>query len=137
MEKGAGRIMRNMSFSGMASASLGGWQPVADLYETSEQLILHMDVAGVDPEKLTVSATLLELTIAGERQCPVEDVCRVHRLEIDHGAFERTIALPLPVEVGRIASCCKNGFLVVTMPKKDVRDKIQVKVEQNGQGGRR
>lgn len=128
MEKGLGRVLRNMTFSGMASTFLGAWKPLADIYETNDCLILHMDVAGVEPEKLAVSATLLELTIAGERQCPVADVSCVHQLEIDHGTFERTITLPVPVEVGKITSTCKNGFLVVVMPKQEVKGRIKIEV---------
>lgn len=129
MEKGLGRMMRNMTFSGMSSSFLGAWKPLADIYETNDSLILYMDVAGVEPEKLTVTATLLELTIAGERQCPVADVCCVHQLEIDHGTFERTISLPVPVEVAQITSTCKNGFLVVVMPKQEAKGKIKIKVD--------
>ncbi len=129
MEKGLGRMMRNMTFSGMASTFLGAWKPLADIYETNDSLILYMDVAGVEPEKLVVSATLLELTISGERQSPVAEVSCVHQLEIDHGAFERTIVLPLPVEVEKITSTCKNGFLVVTMPKQEAKSKIKIKVD--------
>src|ERR687887_1980200 len=46
------------------------WKPRTDVYETDEELILHMDIAGMQAEDFTVELDDGILKIAGERTAP-------------------------------------------------------------------
>lgn len=100
------------------------WQPRVDMHETPESVIVKVEIAGVDPDRLNVSLSADDrvLTIAGERtEEPRErlDRIRCYQLEIYFGPFEREIVLPGDVRIDRdaIRASYKDGFLLVTLPK--------------------
>lgn len=129
LEGQLGRMMRNMSFPGMMTLSSGGWSGAMDVYETDDALILCMDVAGVDPARLSIVAEEQKITIIGERGYPVPAGVRyVHRLEIEQGYFEKSVTLPRPIDVSSTTSIHQHGFLVITMPKLKTRGKVQITV---------
>lgn len=128
MERHMGRMMRNMSLSQMMVSHSGNWPPATDVYESENEIIVYMDVSGVDPEKLTVTAELMSVTVTGERKFPVVDMCCIHQLEVEYGRFERSVTLPVPIDVSSTNSVCKNGFLIINMPKKKHKGKVQIKL---------
>ena len=108
-----------MSFPHMFPFQAGTtWYPAADVYETVDAILVYIDVAGINRDKLTVTAEQTNVIIAGERLFSSEhNICRIHQLEIEHGFFERTLPLPVPVDVKATTSSCENGFLIITLPK--------------------
>ena len=112
------------------------FEPRADMYETAKALVVRIELPGVRPENLniTLSADDRILTIAGERaetrQEPEERV-RYHHLEVFYGAFEREIALPSSIRFDRdaISANYKDGFLVITLPKRAVETQQRRSIE--------
>jgi len=95
------------------------WRPAADLYETPEGVVLRLEVAGVEPDELSVALAGQDLVIKGRRPpCHPEAVRRFLRHEIGHGCFERSFTLPIPVDAGEIRANCQNGILEVYLPRK-------------------
>lgn len=129
MEGHLGRMIRNMSLHRMNPLQSGTWPAATDVYESADEVIIFMDVSGIDPEKLSVVANELSVTVSGERQLPVsENITRIHQLEIERGYFERSIPLPKPVDTSSTSSTYKNGVLIVTMPKRKHQGKVRIKV---------
>lgn len=98
----------------------GAWTPNTDVYETTDLLIVKMELAGVEQEELEITLQDRLLVVCGFR----EDTCRQpHRrckfrqMEIDYGAFERRIVLPQAVDGRRVRARMHNGFLRVELPK--------------------
>jgi HSP20 family molecular chaperone IbpA len=50
-------------------------------------------------------------------------------MEIDYGYFERTLRIPFPLIVDKIRATYRDGFLVVTVPKR--KEGISQTVEVN------
>lgn len=100
----------------MKTSSCSLWQPPVDIYESDTELIVFAEVAGIEPEKVKVMAEMTMLTISGERKCELSGINHVHRLEVEYGHFACRVPLPLSVDVDKIRSEIKNGFLVVRMP---------------------
>ena len=99
-----------------------------DVYESEHEVLVYMDVAGVEPDRLSVVLERERLTVFGEREFPVLDLCCVHQLEIDYGPFQRTIVLPVPVDAEGATSICRNGYLVVRMPKIPPAGKVTIPI---------
>ncbi|HUV05315.1 MAG TPA: Hsp20/alpha crystallin family protein [Armatimonadota bacterium] len=102
------------------------WLPRADVYETVDELVVRVEVAGVQRESLSVSlsADRRVLSIRGTRtERHVDDRKKIlyYQLEVYFGSFERDILLPrdIPVDADRISATYREGFLVVTLPKLD------------------
>jgi HSP20 family protein len=96
----------------------GDWAPSLDLSETKEAFVVKVEVPGIDAKEINVSLQENLLTIRGEkRQEKVEKDERYHRVERSHGAFTRTVRLPVAVDGGKVGAAFKNGLLTVTLPK--------------------
>ena len=57
LERQMGRMLRSSSLSRMIPMTpSGGWQPAVDVYETTEDIIVLMDTAGIDMKNLGITA---------------------------------------------------------------------------------
>ncbi len=125
----AGRRLRNMSLARMMPYTSGNWQPPVDVYESEEELYLYVDLAGVASESMSVTADERHVRIKGVRKLPPQpSIACVHQLEIELGAFDRTVSLPASVEVNQVSSVYSEGILVVTLPKRKKTCKVQIRI---------
>ena len=100
------------------------WTPPIDIHETTENVVVKVEIAGVRAEDLHVSLAPDDkiLTIGGMRKEQNEERCgrvRCHQLEIYFGPFERSVILPqgIPIDRERLTAGYRVGFLTVTLPK--------------------
>ncbi len=120
MERQMGRMLRNTNLSRMMPfASCSEWEPAVDVYETSDDIVVYMDTAGIDMDNLTVAAEKNKVTVEGRRALPKGgNICCIHQLEIELGCFKRTISFPVSVVVSSTSLSCKNGILEIRLPKE-------------------
>jgi HSP20 family protein len=123
-------LPRSMILRGVGSMfHAGNWFPAADMYETASAIIVCIDISGMAPETLAVMVEESRVTVSGRREYePQEMVSRIHQLEIECGFFERSIPLPKMVDVSRVVSESRNGFLLITMPLRRCTGKIRITV---------
>ncbi len=133
MQMQTGRMLRNMSFTRKIQIGSGLWQPPVDIYESGEEVTVYCDLAGVSRDSLELLVAENQLHISGRRQLPRPQptVC-IHQLEIELGAFERTVALPSIIDVKQVSSVYLDGILVVSLKKRKVEDRIIVRVQVGG-----
>lgn len=132
MQMQTGRMLRNMAFTRMVKIESGLWQPPVDIYESVDEVIVLCDLAGVVKDSLELLVEEQQLHVRGRRQLlrPETIVC-IHQLEIELGPFERTVALPVAIDVDRASSSYLDGILVVSL-KKRVESQIIVRIEVGG-----
>jgi HSP20 family protein len=100
------------------------WMPDVNLYETEAGYIVCVDLAGVNKGEIDLQLVDSQLRLKGTRTAPRPPQeasaarVKVHLMEIDHGAFCRTVDLPRDVNKGRIKAEYDNGMLWVEIPKK-------------------
>ncbi|HIJ77850.1 MAG: Hsp20/alpha crystallin family protein [Desulfobulbaceae bacterium] len=130
LEKHLGRMIRNMTLQRMDPIlQSGSWFPAADVYETTSEIYVYIDVSGVDPDKISILAEDTALTVSGVRKYPApEKVSCIHQLEIERAYFERKILLPKAIDVARTTSEYHHGFLVVTMPLLHRKGKLKIQI---------
>ena len=95
------------------------FRPHLDVFRTTDpdQLIVVVDLAGVDPDGLHVVVVDSTLVVAGHRPRPTPDCPRsYYHLEIEHGPFERRIALPDDVDIERATAAYERGLLTIVVP---------------------
>ena len=94
------------------------WRPPTDAYETAEQFVVQMDLAGLDPAGIEVLADAHSLVIRGvRRDISVPGKKHFHEMEISVGPFARRVSLAVPVDPGSARAVYRNGFLYVTFEK--------------------
>ena len=132
MQLQTGRMLRNMSFTRMVKVESGLWQPPVDIYESDEEITVYCDLAGVMKDSLELLVEEHQLHISGRRQLPrTQTVVCIHQLEIELGAFARTVALPVIIDVEQVSSSYFDGILVVSL-KKRVASQIIVRIRVEG-----
>jgi HSP20 family protein len=94
------------------------FHPPVDLSETSQGLVLRMEVAGVAKDDLSITFCAQELVIRGRRR-PLhpEGVTRLLCQEISHGCFERRFRIPIPVDAAGLRAQYLDGILEVFLPR--------------------
>jgi HSP20 family protein len=95
-----------------------GLRPEVDCYQTEDppRLIVVVEVAGVDPERIQIMATADSLVVSGERR-RAKDPGRVYQqAEIEYGPFERRVALTEAVDPSDATATYNRGLLTVTLP---------------------
>ncbi len=96
------------------------WQPNTDVYETTELLVVKMELAGIAKTDLQVTIQERLLIVRGHRHDPCRQRrCSFRQMEIDYGPFERRILIPPIVDADRAEACFENGFLRITLPKAE------------------
>ena len=92
--------------------------PPVDIHEEGNQFALHVDLPGVDPKAVEITADQGVLTVRGQR----EDARResregYRRVERITGEFQRRFSLPDSADTQNIKAKFVNGVLEVTIPK--------------------
>lgn len=129
MQQQTGRMLRNMSLCRMMPMESGNWKPPVDIYEAEREIYVYFDLAGVDGDSLNVVVDEHQLRVNGSRQLPSQkSIACIHQLEIELGNFERTISLPSVVDVNNVLSIYSDGILVVTLPKRQQKGKLNIKI---------
>jgi HSP20 family protein len=101
-------------FSGLRS----GFRPAVDCFTVEEppQLVVVVELAGVDPESIEVVVEERALTISGERQRPRVAGQVYQQAEIEYGRFERRIPLGQDIDADAASAAYDAGLLRVTLP---------------------
>ena len=93
------------------------WRPPTDVYETEENLIVKMEIAGMRDEDLEVVVQDNLLLISGSRSDSIERKA-YHQMEIPFGKFSVGIDLPVRVDTENATAEYKDGFLTIQLPKE-------------------
>ena len=100
-----------------ASGELITWAPRVDVTQHAEELVIRVDLPGMDKNDVKVNIAEDAITIHGERhRAQEEERDGVFRSERNYGAFYRTIALPAGTMTDQAKASFKNGVLEIRMP---------------------
>lgn len=92
------------------------WSPPTDLYETEENCVIKVEVAGMRDEDFEVAFENNILMIRGQRSDQNEKRA-YHQMEIRFGRFEIAVEIPVVVDIEKASADYKDGFLVIRLPK--------------------
>ena len=107
------------------------WKPPTDIYETAEEIIVIVEIAGMRKEDITVTIENNLLTVSGTRpDYSPSTTKRIHQMEIDHGKFERIIDITIPLDTEHSHAHYKEGFLRIAIPKMQERQARKVEMSR-------
>ena len=87
------------------------------MYETEDNVIVKMEIAGMRDEDLEVALQDNQLSISGARADSTERKA-YHQMEIPFGKFSVGIELPVQVNTESATAEYKDGFLTIQLPKE-------------------
>lgn len=110
--------------------STPSWKPSVDIIETSDCIIVIVDIAGMDSKDIDVLTDGRILKIRGIRKGifhPGEK--KFHMLEIQVGSFSRELKLPARVESENRSATYENGLLKIKFRKKSSEEVKKIEIE--------
>jgi HSP20 family protein len=120
------------TFGGDARRS--GWAPAVDIREDNKEIALEVELPGIKPSDVEVTAENGVLTIRGEKQSTSSEGTegRYHVVERSYGSFTRSFQLPQGVDDQRIEADFADGLLTVRIPKAALAQPRRIAIRNSG-----
>lgn len=116
------------------SLTTSQFAPPVDVYEDEHNVVLKVEVPGIDEKDIDVRVENNVLTVHGERKVEKEEKEEnFRRIERQYGSFTRTFSLPSTVDAERIQADYDKGILKIVLPKKAEAKPKQIKVNVGSQ----
>jgi HSP20 family protein len=108
--------------------------PPVDIYEDEHNIVLKIDVPGIDERDIDVRIQNSTLTVHGERKIEKEEKEEnFRRVERQYGSFTRSFTLPSSVDPGQVSAHCDRGVLKINLAKRVEAKPTQIKVSVGGE----
>jgi len=103
------------------------WKPPVDIYETAEEIVVLVEIAGMKKKdiKVTIEDDLLKISGLRPDYSPSAKM-KLHQMEIDYGSFQRIVKIALPIDTENISAKYNEGFLQITLPKKKLKPPVVI-----------
>src|SRR6266851_9015872 len=102
--------------------------PPVDIYEDEHNIILKIEVPGIDEKDIDVSIQNNTLTVHGERKIEKEEKEEnFRRVERQYGSFTRSFTLPSSVDTGQVSADYNQGVLKIKLGEKMLEAKAPSK----------
>lgn len=109
--------------------SASTWAPAVDIFETESELMMTVEVPGIDEKDIEIKIEDNTLTLKGERKFEKETKKEnYHRIERSYGSFYRAFTLPNSIDPDKIQAEHENGVLKITMAKRQELKPRKVKI---------
>lgn len=94
------------------------FEPNVDVYvDEDKRLVVHVELAGADPESLKVGVDERALYIFGRRvEREGQRTGSILRKEIEYGDFQKKIRLPFPIDHDEANATYRDGILSISVP---------------------
>ena len=114
---------------GLTDEALTG--PALNLIEDDDRLYVEAELPGVAMDDLEITVADDTLTISGSRSLSTPDDATALRQERGDLVFERSLGLPMQVEVDGVEARMTNGVLRITLPKASTSRTRRISVTQD------
>ena len=114
-----------------------GFRPQLDCFRTGDPPLFTVvvDIAGIDPNEVNVTAAGRTLTISGERRREACEGRVYQQMEVEYGSFERVVQLPEDVDLSQAEAQYERGLLMIAMPiapKPAATQRVPIEIRSAG-----
>lgn len=97
------------------------WRPPMDMHETSEAILIKIEVAGLQDEDIGVALYPNALVVDGIRRDDDDhdEATCFHAAQVRYGLFHVEVALPTPIQHEEVEAAYRDGFLRIRLPKAE------------------
>lgn len=107
-------IPRNLGWQVQVRAGI--WSPPTDVYETENNYVVRVEIAGMSEEDFEIILENNYLMIRGSRP-DIPERRAYQQMEIRYGKFESVVGLYSSIDLEGSRADYSEGFLIVTLSK--------------------
>lgn len=125
------KILKSVFSESVPLTGRGVWMPPCDVYETDQNIVILMEIAGIDKKDLKISLEANYLTIKGFRKdLSKQDGRRnYYYMELNFGPFERLVFIPCAINPENVRVTYDQGLLKIILPKRTIGEKEEKIIE--------
>jgi HSP20 family protein len=106
------------------------WNPPVDIFENENDIVVKVEVPGMNAKDFDVRIENNVLMLKGERKFEKETKEEnYHRVEREYGSFSRSFELPTGVKEDKVAAEYRDGILKIVLPTKEEVKPKSIKIE--------
>ena len=105
------------------------WEPSADVYDTTDETIVLLELPGVAQDSIEIVVEGSTLRVRGSRQ--QDEACAngcYYQVEILRGPFEKAVQLPGPVDAEQTEATYRDGILRIRLRKPSAQRSHRVPI---------
>lgn len=115
-----GTVVEWWQVTGTVLVAPGAWRPRADVFETPSEVLVTVELAGMDPGDLDVQLFEDAILVEGGRSVPATFADGLyHAAEIPRGRFRLRLGLPTVIDPDHAEARFDRGLLELTLPKSE------------------
>lgn len=103
--------------------------PAMNVWEDEDHIFAEAELPGMKMKDLEVLVSADQMTVRGSRSIDVPNDARALRRERAIGSFERTVALPIPVDAEQVEATLNHGVLTIKMHKAAITKPRRIEVK--------
>ena len=107
-----------------------GFRPQIDCYRTDEEVVVVVELPGIEPDAIHLVAGPRALVLAGERRRP-KGCGHYRQMEIDYGPFQRQVTWDEDVDPDAASATYERGMLRIALPiapKRVPQERVPIEV---------
>ncbi|MDD1735555.1 MAG: Hsp20/alpha crystallin family protein [Methanothrix sp.] len=105
-------------------------EPLADMQETDGEIIVTMDLPGMDKQDVDIALSNDELSVVALRKTETDaSAGSYHQRERIYRRFERTVSLPTGVKTDEARAKLESGVLIISIPKAVVTTRKRIAID--------
>jgi HSP20 family protein len=110
------------------------WTPAVDIKENDNEIRLDVELPGLNPEDVEITAENGVLTVRGEKRLERKegDETRFQVVERVYGGFMRSFQLPQGIDEDQIRAEFSNGVLALHIPKAALPQPKRIEISATG-----
>jgi HSP20 family protein len=105
------------------------WRPPVDVKENDKEIVVDVELPGVDSKDVKLTVDKGKLTIEGEKKLEKKEEGDYYRAERYYGAFVRSFSLPTSADSEKISASYEKGVLKIIIPKKKEAVPKQIEIK--------
>jgi HSP20 family protein len=96
-----------------------GTFPPINVFQQGDDFVALVELPGVSKEAIEIQAKDRSIRLSGRKAISFQDTASVHRRERVSGVFDRTITLPIEIDLDRLTAEYKDGVLALRIPRAE------------------
>ncbi len=97
----------------------GSAYPPVRVYKEDEDFVVVAELPGVRKEDLDVQVSGDTVRIKGKKSAAYQGKAGAEQRDAEAGEFDRTLTLPVQLDVGKVAADYRDGVLTIRLPRAE------------------